>query len=310
MKPIDVKLGQDIEDKLSAFEQHHSMPGIELRETRDCFIEQIIDSVRRIRYISLIKEKNIGRCFADPNNEIFDPLKAASVNKKEGNIDEAFWLIFLATHFGKNKTSNWELVRNIYRGEDANSHWTWQRTATNPGLFRDWLHNNNSRLKQTGKFGNHRKFESLNASKNNGTGETIQNYIDWVGPNHSHNFLISKIRGKETNPRRLFNLLYNSMKSIKRFGRTARFDYLTMIGKFGLSNIEPGSTFMEGASGPYIGANLLFNNSSNINMPRAELDYLLIKLEAQLGLYFGMQVLEDALCNWQKSPDRYKHFIG
>jgi hypothetical protein len=33
-------------------------------------------------------------------------------------------------------------------------------------------------------------------------------------------------------------------------------------------------------------------------------------LEAHLELYFGMQVLEDSLCNWQKKPDNYVYFGG
>jgi Alpha-glutamyl/putrescinyl thymine pyrophosphorylase clade 3 len=40
----------------------------------------------------------------------------------------------------------------------------------------------------------------------------------------------------------------------------------------------------------------------------ALLDTKLVQLEAQLEV--GMQVLEDALCNWQKSPDRFKPFRG
>jgi hypothetical protein len=31
-------------------------------------------------------------------------------------------------------------------------------------------------------------------------------------------------------------------------------------------------------------------------------------LEADLGV--GMQAMEDALCNWQKSPRRFVHFKG
>jgi hypothetical protein len=31
-------------------------------------------------------------------------------------------------------------------------------------------------------------------------------------------------------------------------------------------------------------------------------------LDRDLGV--GMAVMEDALCNWQKSPDRFVHFKG
>ena len=42
-------------------------------------------------------------------------------------------------------------------------------------------------------------------------------------------------------PRKAFDILYHSMGAVASFGRTARFDYLTMIGKLGLAPIEPGS---------------------------------------------------------------------
>jgi len=36
----------------------------------------------------------------------------------------------------------------------------------------------------------------------------------------------------------------------------------------------------------------------------------LVQLEAELQIPMGMQVLEDALCNWQKSPDLFVPFRG
>src|ERR1019366_10432676 len=131
MKPIDINLGKEIHQKLIDFHQICPMPGIESKENRECFVEQIIDSIRRIKYINLIRDKDLSGEYANPENSIFDPLKAASWNRRQGNIDEAFWLVFLAIHFGKNRSTNWELLRNLYRGEGANLSWTWERTAGN-----------------------------------------------------------------------------------------------------------------------------------------------------------------------------------
>ncbi len=97
------------------------------------------------------------------------------------------------------------------------------------------------------------------------------------------------------------------MGAVISFGRTARFDYLCMLGKLGLAAIEPGSTYMDGATGPFDGAKLLFGNEAK-GMTRRELDALLIDLGAALNV--GMQVIEDALCNWQKSPGKFKAFRG
>jgi hypothetical protein len=94
------------------------------------------------------------------------------------------------------------------------------------------------------------------------------------------------------------------MDAVASFGRTARFDYLTMVGKLGLAQIEPGSTYMQGSTGPLQGARLLFGEAASA----AALDAWLVELDGVLDV--GMQVLEDALCNWQKSPEKFIPFRG
>jgi hypothetical protein len=57
--------------------------------------------------------------------------------------------------------------------------------------------------------------------------------------------LIEQVRQQAAGDRRkAFDALYRSMSDVARFGRTARFDYLTMVGKLGLAPIEPGSTYI------------------------------------------------------------------
>ena len=109
-------------------------------------------------------------------------------------------------------------------------------------------------------------------------------------------------------PQEAFDHLYRSMGSVMSFGRTAKFDYLSMVGKLGLAPIEPGSTYLTGATGPLSGARLLFGGSKTSALNRSELDTWLIQLGADLSV--GMQVLEDALCNWQKSPAKFIPFRG
>ena len=81
-----------------------------------------------------------------------------------------------------------------------------------------------------------------------------------------------------------------------------------MIGKMGLAPIEPGSTYLQGATGPLLGARLLFGGRPGAKIERTKLETWLVDLGAQLGV--GMQVLEDALYNWQKSPSRFQGFRG
>ena len=92
------------------------------------------------------------------------------------------------------------------------------------------------------------------------------------------------------------------------FGRLGKFDFLTMLGKLGVAPIEPGSAYLVGATGPLQGARLLFANDPKAKVGPRELDARLTKLDSYLSV--GMQVLEDSLCNWQKSPRRFVSFRG
>src|SRR5258708_32589044 len=112
------------------------------------------------------------------------------------------------------------------------------------------------------------------------------------------------VRQGEGDPERAFDNLYQSIESVSCFGRTARFDYLPMVGKLRLAAIDPPSTYMAGATGPVRGARLLFGSNENATT----LDRWLAELDTQLNV--GMQVLEDALCNWQKSPEVFTPFRG
>lgn len=307
MRPADVPLYNDIKGKLDAYKAIRPLLGIDNPQNEDCFILQIIDSVRRIKYVKLIAENIDTPVAANPSSLAFDPLKAAIWYRNQGNLNEAFWLVFLATHFGRNSRTKWNLVRDVYSGLTNNIVWNWENICLNTNDFLEWLDANHDVLKSRGKVGNHRKYQSLGAYNNSGTGDAITSYINWIGDNHNHQDLIDKtLQATENDSKRAFRYMYNSMNAVKSFGRMARFDFLTMIGKLGLVNIEPDSTYMTGATGPVVGARILFGQNVNSNT----FEEWFTELEGHLGLEFGMQVLEDAVCNWQKNPANYIHFGG
>lgn len=313
MRPKDIQLAQRIEEGLIAHGRNHrQLRGIRSKACRDAFIEQVLESIHRVDYASVIARRDISRERANPNSPLFDPVRAAILKQRAGQIDEAFRFIFLFVHFGKHLRTGWRLTRDVYGCLGNGAPWTWARVSGNPRTFRTWLADSRAALTGDGvarHFGNHRKYESLDAWSPNGTGEAVESYVQWVAPLRTHQQLIQAAQAEVGNdPRRLFHLLYVSMNRVARFGRTAKFDYLTMLGKLRLAPIEPGSTYMEGATGPFTGARLLFGGSTSADFERAELDGWLVELGGQLGV--GMQVLEDSLCNWQKSPSRFIAFRG
>jgi len=312
----DIRLAKQLDDKLTQFNRKkHELPGIRASKNRQAFIAQLIDSVHRIRYVLLIRERDISPRRADPSSDLFDPLKAAIWHHRQGNIDEAYWLVFLSVHFGKNLRTGWRLVRDIYGSLGNAKAWDWARISTNPAAFRQWLAKHQARLKGGDgvhrHFGNHRKYQSLDANSRTGTGEAIESYIRWVNPPRTHVQLVKDVQVKASNdPRKTFDGLYHLLHAVTSFGRMAKFDYLTMLGKMGLAPIEPGSTYMLGATGPFTGSKLLFCGSTSTKLHHSDIEKWLEELEAMLGLPFGMQVLEDAICNWQKSPSKFKRFRG
>ncbi|MEX0961095.1 MAG: hypothetical protein WDZ63_17595 [Burkholderiales bacterium] len=278
---------------------------------RATLLEQIIESQRRVEYVASIRGRPISASRADPSSELFDPLKAAIFHNREGNLDEAFWLVFNFVHFGKNRQTGWRLARDIY-GALGGRPWTWARISPDPEAFRSWLTSHQMTLGGRDgverRFGNHRQYLSIDAAAPSGTGSAFVTYVQWVGTTRDHLTRINQALVESGgDSRQAFDRLFHSMSAVKSFGRLAKFDYLTMLGKLGLAQIEPGSTYMVGATGPARGARLLFGDTSN-KLSKKELDRRSVQLGAALGV--GMQVIEDALCNWQKSPGQFRAFRG
>jgi hypothetical protein len=214
--------------------------------------------------------------------------------------------MFLFVHFGKHSRGGWRFAREVYGRLGDGGRWDWASTSAAPEEFREWLHAHQTELRRPGAwFGNHRKRESLEAYAASGTGAVVSSYIQWIAPPRTHAELFGEaVQLQRDDRQKAFDYLYKSMKAVHRFGRLAKFDYLTMVGKLDLAPIEPGSAYLNGATGPIKGARLLFGETLAV----AVLDYWLVELDTYLGV--GMQVLEDSVCNWQKSPNEFVAFRG
>ena len=309
IRPRDGALAAHIDAALNAFAKtRRNLPGIATTERRRALQEQIVESIHRVRYVEVVRGRPISPRRGDPNNEIFDPIKAALLNRQAGNVEEAFWLVFLFVHFGKHAHAGWRYVREVYGRLGDGGRWDWNAVSADPTGFRAWLHAHEAEIRRPGVpggFGNHRKRESLRADTPKGTGAVVESYVAWVAPPRTHQQMIADAANQSGNDaRNTFDFLYRSMDAVIRFGRLARFDYLTMLGKLGLANIIPGSPYLEGSSGPREGAALLFGGKESTET----LDALVVELDRELQV--GMQVLEDSLCNWQKSPDEFVPFRG
>lgn len=288
-----------------SFATRKPLPGIATVAARETLVRQMVASVRRLEYTEIFLKRPIDPGRADPACDMFDPERAAILHMRAGRTDEAVWLIFLATHFGKHPRHGWRLLRDVYSGLGS-SLWTWERVSTSPPSFRAWLAEHGGDV--GGSFGNHRKYESINGDRPSGTGAVIESYVAWIGPTRSHQARFAElVRQGGNDPEVIFGHFYESM-AVARFGRLARFDFLCMLGRLGLAPISPGKAYLKGATGPLRGARLLVGGDPVALLRESCLEDLLVELDGDLQI--GMQVMEDSLCNWQKSPTSFVHFKG
>lgn len=305
MWPNRTEQAQKIIDKL----EEHSLnrvflPGVADEKARTTLSWQVVASIRRQDYTRLRINREISKNRLDPSHNWFDPELAAVLLSRSGNTDEAIWLIFLASHFGKHQKHGWERLKFVYCGDGTK--WTWERTSKNLNEFKVWLDRVGHDV--PGAFSNHRKYESLGAYNNAGTGTVVGSFIDFVGAGNTPSSKFSALTREGGNdPHSIFDHFYSEF-SVKRFGRLGRFDFLSLVGRLNLAPIEPGIAYLAGATGPKKGAMLLYTGDTDGTELVDILESNLKLLGNDLGV--GMQVMEDSLCNWQKSPQQFVNFLG
>jgi hypothetical protein len=304
--PADAKA---LRKQLGAYESKNgAMPGIAKQECRDAFVCQLIESTRRVKYIAQLLQRTIGPTCSDPSSEDFDPLKAGILAIRANNHDEACWLTFLFVHFGKHSRVGWRLVRDFYAGDGPKARWTWRRVISSPSQVTPWIAGKRQAWQNDGigrHFGNHRKYESIKE-----IGDVVESYVAWVAPPRTHAALFAQaaVAAGGAAPRDVFEELYKSLDAVKQFGRTAKFDFLAMLGKLGLAPIEPARAYLGGATGPKVGTEQLFGSGRAAALGTKGMEAELLKLGATLNV--NQQVMEDAICNWQKNPSTFRPFRG
>lgn len=295
---------QRIVGELTAARAARGLKGIPDAATIDTLAWQFIASLRREDYYRLVQSKPIDAHRADPNSATFDAERAVAFQLQRGNVDEAGWLIFLMTHFARRPDSRWQRLQDVY-GKLGAGIWDWTSVQADPPAFLLWLTANWRNVR--GAFGNHRKYESLNPAAKRPMSRAVQDYLAWIGPGGHQQFFADTVRRAGNDPHVIFDQLYRSMR-VNSFGRLAKFDYLSLVGRYRLAPIAAGSAYLDGATGPGRGARLLVDGNPTSATANGTLQIALDELDRCLDV--GMEVIEDALCNWQKSPRRFVHYKG
>lgn len=295
---------QRLVTELKAAKAAQGLKGLPDDKTIDTLAQQFIASLRREDYYRVVQRGAILPNRADPNHASFDAERAVAFHMQRGNVDEAGWLIFLMTHFARRPDSGWRRLQDVY-GQLGAGLWDWPTITANPAAFSNWLTAN--WMNVGGNFGNHRKYESLRPTAKRPMQRAVADYLAWIGPGGHAAFFAGAVVAAGNNPHTIFDYLYQSL-TINSFGRLAKFDYLSLIGRYGLAPIEAGSAYINGATGPGNGARLLIDGARTSGSRYQIVQQALDVLDARLKV--GMAVMEDALCNWQKSPRDFVHYVG
>lgn len=211
-----------------------------------------------------------------------------------GDFDEAYWLSFLAAHFGresadKNVQGQVESAGRLACAFGTRPFWTWRRVSKSPDDLRRWLMEHAADLRSL-SFGNHRKFES---KKPRALWEVIESFLALVERYTGSPAAMFK-SDDALSPTQRHAVLYERLRPLRRFGRTARFDWLSLLNDLRRLQVAPASCHLRGATGPLAGARRLW---PSVKTPR-ELEERADQLAAKLGI--SPLVIEDCLCNWQK----------
>lgn len=304
MWPSRTAIHRRLVSGLGAARAAQGFKGLPDAATIDTLAMQFVASMRREDYYQLVQRKRIAPQRADPNSTSFDAERAVAFHMQQGDIDEAGWLIFLMTHFGRRPDTHWRRLQDVY-GRLGAGVWDWETVGATPAAFYQWLDANWQDIR--GAFGNHRKFESLRPTARRPMSVVVADYLAWIGAAGHAAFFAKAVCASGNDPHTIFHYLCSTM-SVRSFGRLARFDYLSLVGRYRLAPIEPGSAYLNGATGPGRGARLLIDGDPTSATAISDLQQELDKLDEHLQV--GMAVMEDALCNWQKSPRHFVHFRG
>lgn len=295
-----------ISSLLDSFSGAH-LVGLSSPVYKSILVAQLVDSIRRIDYLKITSARARSPSLYTPYSGSFQPLGGAAVLYKAGQTDDAYWLVYLATHFGKHKIDGWNMTEDFYGRFGQGGVWDWTTASESPLAVANWLQANYPHVTSAGRsrrFGNHRKFETLKPSPA-GTGHAIATYIKWIAAYGSHHDMIRDVQQRVgQNPKDVFACLYKELDQVAKLGRLGKFDLLCNLSNLMIAPILPDSAYIKEATGPKAGARLLFGNALRL----AQLEMACAELAEHLEV--SPQVIEDALCNWQKSPTSYVYFRG
>jgi hypothetical protein len=279
----------ELRARLQNSKRSQYLPGLNRQESLQRFVENLHKSELKLRAVSLRKFRGS----TDPHSKDFHPLKAIVKLLEDGQRDEAVWLAFVTTHFGGQAAR--ETV-GLFYGKFGNGRLTWETVRKSSSEVRQWMIGCRREIMRL-KFANHRKYETNKPDQPRGTAAIISSFVKWVNrKGNGSPFEALRFVADGASPECAFEQAYKEL-SVTRFGRTAKFDFLCLLGNLKALDVTPPHWYLSGATGPKSGA-LLMVTGGKIGRLSPEVERLIENLRKKLQV--PVEVMEDALCGWQK----------
>lgn len=286
---------EEIEQRVAALAAEDWVPGLTLTSGAALFAEEVARSVARINGVRLPAANPLDGVATNPADPAWDAWRAIVWHDRCGDKEEATWLAFLATHFGRREGDDdpWRSTRAVYSafGEGVLS---WEQVVASPADISTVCQGHAEECHRL-KFGNHRKFETPRPGHPLGVDAVLRSYVEGIiqrtGGRQVALFSVPNVGAAGRSER-----LMRKLRFVKRFGRTALFDLLTLLGNSGVYDLTPGRVHLVGPTGPLRGAKKMFGNADNRRL-EAYANEMATRLDIPI------QAVEDALCNWQKHPE-------
>ena len=218
----------------------------------------------------------------------------------KGQPEEAF----CAMHCGRNLRTEWQLASGAHSASEA-APWTWNSRPGAPQAYANWIEDHHDDFQ--GKFGNHRKYESLKpGAQGHARRDDGVTLIGSMITDHTCKWLFKR-RGKLKGDKARFRIAIrpNARRASLRQNRSIRLPHDAGQGR-PRRHRRRLHLHERGNGTEAWGAGCCSTERSTPTLMPAHWKRGSPRSRSKLGV--GMQVMEDAMCNWQKSPNRYLPF--
>ena len=258
---------------------------------------QTIDSVKRIEIYELYESR--AKKADESNLSYFHSSNPFTLAQRTSlSLKNRLWYIYLATYFGKSNKSGWTLfMRTSFRHDSTligleeiiDSRDSYYSYLDSIDLFKDT------------SYSNHRKYTKKSLHGRKGLICSMDYFLDNIDIFCHEDF-------------QDFDTIYRNALNIPNFGRMAAFDFTSSLSKCKLNVNEPTQMYHEQSTGPLQALEeiLVLANCKDISKT-TKVDFgnrLLSWFVENSEIFFIAQVLEDAICNWQKSSKKYIRYFG